>query len=37
MRIALALMARKFDLAPVREVWRILELAVGPLFSWVDG
>jgi len=37
MRIVLALMARKFDLAPAKEVWGILELAESPLFSWVDG
>jgi len=37
MRIVLALTVWKFDLSPVREVWRILELAESPLFSWVDG
>ena len=28
MRIIIALTVRKFDLAPTKEVWRILKLAV---------
>lgn len=35
MRIILALTVRKFDLAPTKEVWRILKLTVKVVLTWL--